>query len=53
MKKLNRNLLTTSVTALALGVISFSALAEVVVLKAATIITMDDKNPRAEALALD
>jgi hypothetical protein len=29
------------------------ALAEIQILKASTIITMDDKNPRAEAIAFD
>ena len=53
MQKTNRNLLAKSATALALCSFSLGALAEVVVLKAATIITMDDKNPRAEALAFD
>ena len=53
MQKTNRNLIVKTVTAVALSSVSLCALAEVVVLKAATIITMDDKNPRAEALAFD
>ena len=53
MQKTNRNLLAKFATALALCSLSLGTLAEVVVLKAATIITMDDKNPRAEAVAFD
>jgi imidazolonepropionase-like amidohydrolase len=53
MKQTKHNSFAKSATALALCSFSLGALAEVVVLKAATIITMDDKNPRAEALAFD
>lgn len=48
-----RSVFTQSVVALLLGALPTLATAETVVLKASTIITMDDKNPRAEALAFD
>jgi len=53
LKKLNRKLISQSIAALLMGATSCIASAEVVVLKASTIITMDDKNPRAEAIAFD
>ena len=53
LKRMNKNLLAQSIAAFVMGSASLWASAEVVVLKASTIITMDDKNPRAEAIAFD
>lgn len=53
MKKINRTLISKAVSTLVMCSAPLFASAEVVVLKAANIITMDEKNPRAEAIAFD
>lgn len=53
MKIVNRKFISKSITALVACSVPFVASAEVMILKAANIITMDDKNPRAEAIAFD
>ncbi len=53
MKKFQRNFIAASISALGISSVPLMASAEIVVLKASTIITMDDKNPRAEAIAFD
>ena len=53
MNRLNRKLLTQSISAFVMCSAPLYASAEVVVLKAANIITMDEKNPRAQAIAFD
>ena len=53
MNHFKRNVISVSISALVMCSVPLLASAEVVVLKASTIITMDDKNPRAEAIAFD
>ncbi|WP_216152046.1 amidohydrolase [Polynucleobacter sp. JS-Safj-400b-B2] len=53
MKKINRTFISKSISAFVMCSAPLFASAEVVVLKAANIITMDEKNPRAEAIAFD
>ena len=53
LKKPNHKLISQLIATFLMGSASLAASAEVLVLKASTIITMDDKNPRAEAIAFD
>jgi predicted amidohydrolase YtcJ len=53
VNRLNRRLLAQSISAFVMCSAPLYASAEVVVLKAANIITMDEKNPRAQAIAFD
>ena len=53
MKKINRTMISKAISTLVMCSAPLFASAEVVVLKAANIITMDEKNPRAEAIAFD
>lgn len=50
---MKRSLIAQSLSVMLIGALPTWASADTVVLKASTIITMDDKNPRAEALAFD
>ena len=52
-KMLNYQFFSRSIIAVLISSASLMASAEVIILKASTIITMDDKNPRAEAIAFD
>ena len=53
LKKINGIFVMRSIAAFVVCSFPFLASAEIVVLKASTIITMDEKNPRAEAIAFD
>ncbi len=53
MKKINRSIISKSISALVMCSAPLFASAEVVVLKAANIITTDEKNPRAEAITFN
>lgn len=53
MKKISRTFISKSIATLVMCSAPLFASADVVVLKAANIITMDEKNPRAEAIAFD
>jgi len=53
LKKINGIFVMRSMAAFVACSFPFLASAEIVVLKASTIITMDEKNPRAEAIAFD
>lgn len=53
MKIISRTFISKSISAFVMCSAPLFATAEVVVLKAANIITMDEKNPRAQAIAFD
>ncbi len=53
MKIISRTFISKSISTLVMCSAPLFATAEVVVLKAANIITMDEKNPRAQAIAFD
>jgi predicted amidohydrolase YtcJ len=53
MKNMKTQSIVKALPIIALYCLSSSALAEIQILKASTIITMDEKNPRAEAIAFD
>ena len=53
MNKFKRNVIAKSISTLVMCSVPLFASAEIQILKASTIITMDEKNPRAEAIAFD